>query len=142
MLDIKITPETTSEITEFLKEEWKQADLNHYGKVTDWKKEKLILQAFENNELVGVIELTIQVGVMHITEVIVKHKKQQKGIGKSLMKKAEELAKEKNLHKIYLETGASWEATKFYEALGYTKTGDLPKHWVKHDFVIYTKFLD
>lgn len=44
-------------------------------------------------------------------------------------------------HKICLFTGKSWSARKFYEKLGYKKTADLPKHYFKVDFVIYSKIL-
>lgn len=141
MISIKIIPDTTAHIIEFLKQEWDIANITHFGKPVEWKKEKQTLQAFENDKLVGVLELVMQTGVMHINEIIIKHTHQQQGIGKSLMRKAEEIARQNHMHKIYFETGTDWPARKFYESLGYEKTGDLPKHWVQHDFVIYTKFL-
>lgn len=55
------------------------------------------------------MEITVQLGVMHIDSLIVKHEKHRQGIGKILMNTSEEIAKEKNVHKIYLETGKDWE---------------------------------
>jgi len=52
------------------------------------------------------------------------------------------LAKRERVHKIFLETGKTWKVRKFYEKLGYNKTGDLPKHFAKQDYIEYTKLLD
>jgi ribosomal protein S18 acetylase RimI-like enzyme len=141
MITIRITENVSSEIEVFQKEAWQSADMEYFGRMVDWKKEKQILQAIENEVLVGVLELIIQAGVMHIESVIVKKDKQGQGIGKQLMEKAEAIAKENKLHKLYLETGKNWKATTFYENLSYEKTGDLPKHFKGQDYVEYSKFL-
>jgi ribosomal protein S18 acetylase RimI-like enzyme len=140
MIIEEVTP-ISPQILDFQKKEWTNADTEHYGIVIDWKKEKKTLVTKDNEKTLGVLELLIQAGVMHIETLIVAHEKQGQGIGKALMQKAEQIAQEYKLHKIYLETGKTWYATKFYEALGYTKTADLPKHFVKSDYVIYSKFL-
>ena len=78
---------------------------------------------------------------MHIEAIIIKHDNYGHGVGKMLMEKAEILATENKLHKIYLETGKTWDATRFYEALGYQVTGELPNHFENQDYVEYSKFL-
>lgn len=141
MIDIKILDNLSDDAINFVKNEWTKADAVHFGRKIQWNKEKKILQAYEKDIIVGVLELTIQAGVMYIDEVIVRQDMQGKGLGKTLMQKAEDIAREQELHKIYLDTGKTWPATKFYEALGYEKTGELPNHFEKTDYVVYSKFL-
>lgn len=129
------------EIEIFQRREWESADMHHFGRIIEWKKEKKILQASETNQIVGVLELTMQAGVMHIDSLIIKNEKHGQGVGTALMMKAEEVARNHTMHKIYLDTGKNWPAAKFYEALGYTKTGDLPNHFEKQDYVEYSKLL-
>jgi len=136
MIDIQEMSATSPELEEFQKKEWEPADIEHFGRIIDWKKETKVLKALDNNKLVGVLELTIQSGVMHIDSLIVKHERHGHGIGKALMVKAESIASKHKVHKIYLDTGKNWHATKFYEALGYEKTGELPKHLEQQDYVV------
>jgi len=126
---------------DFVKSQWPIADKVHFGHEVEWKKEKKALIAKDDVQIVGVLEYTIQAGVMYIDEIIIAHDQQGKGIGKMLMEHVEEIATNDHLHKIYLDTGATWPAVKFYEALGYIKTGDLPKHLAGQDYVIFSKFL-
>ncbi len=141
MIDIKTVEKIDPVTEEFQKAEWIPADLTHFGRKIDWEKENKVFTATEDGKLVGVLEFSIQAGVMHIEALIVKHDEYRRGIGKMLMQKAETLASQRRLHKIYLETGKTWDATKFYEALGYKVTGELPNHFEKQDYVEYTKFL-
>ncbi len=140
MIDIKLFDKLSKDAQVFVKEEWTHADFVHFGRVIQWKKETKALQAYENGVLVGVLELTIQAGVMYIDELIVKQERQGNGIGKFLMQKVEEIAKEQKLHKIYLDTGKNWPAVKFYESLGYQKTGELLKHFEQSDYIVFSKF--
>lgn len=132
----------SQEIETFQKNEWEIVDEKHLGRVIDWSKETIILVARDSNELVGVLEMVIQAGVMHIESLIVKHTMRGNGVGRALVEKAEGIAKNTRLHKVYLETGENWEATKFYEALGYQKTGILQNHFENQDYLVYTKFLN
>lgn len=141
MIDIKEVEKIDQTIEAFQKAEWIPAGLTHFGRKIDWKKENKVFTASEDEKLIGVLELSIQAGVMHIEALIIKHDEYGRGIGKMLMQKAEALAGERQLHKIYLETGKTWDATKFYEALGYKVTGELPNHFEKQDYVEYSKFL-
>jgi|SRR6185369_13604896 len=141
MIEIKEIEKIDQAIEEFQKAEWIPADLTHFGRKIDWKKENKVFTAIEDGMLVGVLEFSIQGGVMHIESLIVKHDEYRRGVGKILMQNAESLASERQLHKIYLETGKTWDATKFYEELGYKITGELPNHFEKQDYVEYSKFL-
>ena len=56
-------------------------------------------------------------------------------------KAARKFCKEKGGHKVYLITGKTWKVGKFYESLGYRKSGELLNHYRHVDFVIYEKFI-
>lgn len=141
MINIQIVDTISPDAIKFVKEEWTKADIPHFGHVVNWKKEKKVLQAMDENKIVGILELIMQAGVMYIDELIVAEIHHGEGVGKTLMEKAEEIAKVNNMHKIYLDTGKNWPAVKFYEALGYEKTGEFPKHLEGVDYVIFSKFL-
>jgi len=142
MIKIIITKKYSPQFYDFSKKIWEIADMENYGRKINWEKENRFIQAYKNTTLVGLIELTLEAGVMHILDLVVDYTEQNQGIGTELMKKAEEVAKQNNIHKIFLETGATWKVRKFYEKLGYVKTGDLPKHFEKQDYVEYTKLLE
>lgn len=126
----------------FYKDIWHNANIEYYGKQIDWSTTTRFIEAYDKAELVGVLELRVQVGVAYVFEVAVAYSHQGKGVGKVLMQKAEEIAKEMKCHKIYLETGKTWGKTTFYEKLGYEQTGIFPKHFGGHDYIQYSKFLE
>ncbi len=143
-MKIKITKKGSKGLEEFHKKEWAHEDLAHYGKPTpweSWKSKHFTLEIYDNNEIAGSLVFVIIADVAYIDMFIVARKKRNKGIGKLLLNKTEEIAKKHNAHKIYLHTGENWEATTFYKSLGYKKTGDLPNHFFHKDFIEMTKFL-
>ena len=142
MIDIQVVEAVDEEIRAFQKREWEPADMEHYGIIGDWTETHKALKAFENNELVGILEIECKAGVIHIESVLVRHDKYQQGIGTALMKRAEEIAREYKIHKLYLDTGKNWAARKLYDKLGYSVVADLPNHYLHHDYVIYEKILE
>lgn len=136
---IAISKSTGEEIKEFNDREWVGADLKYYGKTSEWIKEKYFFKAEEDGKIVGAIAGKYEEGVLYIDDVIVAKDKRNLGIGKALVKKAEVYGKEMGGHKAYLITGKNWEVRKFYESLGFVKTGELLNHYRHVDFVIYEK---
>ena len=142
-MKLLISKKITGKIKEFNDREWKFADKEHYGQVLDWSKKNYLITAYDDNRnIVGTLAQKISVGVAHIDTLLVAKDMQGKGIGTSLLKKAEEIAIAENAHKIYLETGKNWRSIKFYEKLGYKISGKLPNHYFHVDFVEFTKFLE
>jgi ribosomal protein S18 acetylase RimI-like enzyme len=132
----------SKKLRSFQIEEWKKADLDHFGREIDWEKEIRVILAKEGKQVVGMLEIKIKAGVMHIESLIVEHNHYRQRIGRSLLLKAETIAREFKVHKIFLETGADWQARKLYESFGFQKTGDLPNHYEGRDYVEYSKFFD
>lgn len=141
MLHIQINSTISPKIENFYKKVWETADQEYYGRKIDWSVSKRIVEAYDNNELVSVIELHLQAGVMLIFELAVAYSHHKKDIGTMLVHKAEKIAKEEKLHKIYLETGKTWGTAAFYEKLEYVKTAEIPMHHGGQDYLQYSKLL-
>ncbi|MCL6096561.1 MAG: GNAT family N-acetyltransferase [Patescibacteria group bacterium] len=138
---IAISKSTGEEIKEFNDREWVDADNKYYGNTSEWIKEKYVFKAEEDGKIVGAVIGKYEEGVLYIDDVIVAKNKRNLGVGKALVKKAEMYGKEMGGHKAYLITGKTWQVRKFYESLGFVKTGELKNHYRHVDFVIYEKLL-
>ncbi|OGZ06548.1 MAG: hypothetical protein A3C13_04450 [Candidatus Lloydbacteria bacterium RIFCSPHIGHO2_02_FULL_50_11] len=130
-----------ADVKVFEKKEWAKANKEHYRKLLNWKQKEYSAVAFDREEIVGIIDATVQAGVMYVKMVIVSENYRKKGAGEMLMRKMEMIARKQKAHKIYLHTGKSWGAAKFYKKLGYKVTGNLPNHYGNVDFVIFSKIL-
>lgn len=144
---IKQIRKDTKALRDFIKSEWSKLDIKHFGRKidrkTEWKREEYILVVEDKNGTIyGYVKFGSEAGVIFLKELLVRSTKRKAGIGKTLMDKVGEIAKKENVHKIYLETGDDWNAIKFYKILGFRKTTDLPKHFLKRDFIQMTKYLD
>lgn len=143
-MKIITTKRKTRTVLEFERNEWQVADKEHYGidvASDEFEGKPFYVTAYEGDAIVGVLTLSIRALVVSIDTLIVAKNKRGLGIGKALMKEAEQLAKAHHAHKIYLLTGKSWDAVHFYTARGYKITGELPNHYFHEDFVELTKYL-
>jgi len=142
IIDVKISKATGKEIAVFSEKFWMDENIEHYGKPVKWLVKQYIFKATRNKKILGYIKGKFVVGVIYINTIIVDKNFRKKGIGKMLIKRVEEYAQKMNAHKIYFFTMETWAASKFYKKLGYNKSGILKKHYLKKDFVIYTKFIN
>lgn len=143
-MKIKQFKRKTKKINNFLKKEWGKADIEFYGRELEenyWDKKKFYFIAEDNGEIFGVLKGHYMAGVMHISEFIIEESRRGTGIGKKMMEKAENLAKEQKIHLINLKTGIGWKAVKFYKTLGYRIEGKMKKYYAKTDFYIMVKYL-
>lgn len=140
-MKIKILKRETKAIKTFEKKEWKIANLEHFGRDVNWEKEeyKLVARDTQNN-ILGSLGLKIKAKVAYIKTLLVAKDARRQGIGKNLVLEAEKISRKAGTHKIYLETGDSWEAVEFYKSLGYKITNAIKKHYFGQDFVIFTKY--
>lgn len=132
---------TDKEWTDFETKEWAIADQEHYGQSIDWEKLEFRIFATDGDETIGNLRIEVQVGVANVVSLIVSQEARNQGVGKKLIETAERLAKENGAHKMTLQTGQNWDSVKFYSALGYEITSELPNHYFHIDFVEMTKFL-
>jgi ribosomal protein S18 acetylase RimI-like enzyme len=141
-MNIEVGSKQDHAASQFKKAEWKLADREHYGQGVDWEsKENFYLKATEADQLLGILEMEIKLGVASIDTVIVAKDQRRRGIGRGLILRAEEIAQDKGSHKMFLYTGKTWEANELYAALGYKPTAEQSNHYLHHDFVEYSKFL-
>ena len=141
MSKIFIKKTTKGEIRRFGKKEWKRLDIEHYGRPVKWVEKEFFFKAVEKGRIVGYVKFKYECGVIYVGNLIIAEEKRGRGIGRKLMERVERTAKKLRAHKIYLFTGEKWDVCKFYEKLGYKKTGDLPKHFFKLSFAVYSKII-
>jgi GNAT superfamily N-acetyltransferase len=121
---------------------WPVADTEHYGeKMPDFYKKEITYLAKEGDTILGYITTIIDSGVAQIEPLMVAINIQGKGIGTKLIAHAEQELKKMNVHKVWLETGATWKSRKFYITNGYTERCILPNHTANQDFVLFDKML-
>jgi GNAT superfamily N-acetyltransferase len=138
-MKIFINETTEKDIENFCENAWRGEDIEHYGKPIHWVVKKFIFKATEDGKIVGVAIGKYESGVIFIDTIIVMKDKRGQGIGTKIVKKVEKFGKKLGGHKIYLFTMEKWEASRFYQKLGYKKTGDLLHHYLRKDFTIYSK---
>lgn len=127
-------------LEQFKSKVWPSADREHYGeRMPDFYKKEFTLVAIEGEEIVGYISVLIDSGVAQIEPLMVEPR--GKGIGSALILAAETKAKEIGVHKMWLETGSTWEAKKFYEKHGYVVRIILPNHTGGYEFVLMDKMI-
>lgn len=138
---IKIQKSTKKGISALSDKLWGDAIAKHYGSQVSWIEKDFIFNATENQETIGIVEGKFEAGVLYINDLAVAEDYRGKGIGKALLRKAEDFGKKIGAHKAYLITGDGWDVEKFYQNNGYKKTGSLLNHFLHKDFVIYEKII-
>lgn len=141
---MKITQiqQKSPEFKEFESQQWQLQDTQHFGHDTNWNKSEYYLEAEDDGQIVGIIEMKLKGGVAKIESLLVKEDKHRQGIGRKLVAEAEAIAKEAGAHKVYLISGKDWQAVRFYQALGYDNEGLLRRHHQGEDYIQFSKFLD
>ncbi len=89
-----------------------------------------------SGELVGFASMSVRnvvrypVPIAELDELYVAPEQRQHGVGKELMLKVEETAKEQNCYRVYIGSNYRFPAAhKFYEGVGYTNYG---YHFIKN----------
>jgi GNAT superfamily N-acetyltransferase len=123
--------------------EWPLEDAIHFGdsELVDFDEQEICYAAEVDGAVAGYVRTETEMGIFRIVSIIVGHKFRKRGVGKALMLKAEEKAKELGCHKMTVETGAEWEAKLFYENLGFATLVVMKNHFDHRDFVLMEKFI-
>ena len=141
-ISIKQSKRNTSKIEEFEKNEWEIADIEHYGKGCVFNS---VLYKFiandVNGNIIGVLELKIELNVAYLNSLLVSSKNRREGIGKKLLLFAEDFSKKKWCTKIWLDTDEDWDASIFYKSMDYEITWFHENHYLGKKSLIFTKYL-
>ncbi len=111
----------------------KDSDVDTYRKLVkkhiEDSDKKILLAEINDIEIVGMVSMVFLSRLnrinfeMYIPELIVLEKYQKRGIGKNLIDSCIVIAKEKNCHRIRLESGNQRkESHQFYEHLGFVQS--------------------
>ena len=140
-MKISILRKKSQAYKKFTDSEFEIADLKHYGRNNVWNTKNFFLKATFGKEIVGSMHLKTEGGIGEIPSLIVSNKRVRQGIGKALIKKAEEITRKEGGHKLFLLTGKYWDALKFYKSLGFIESGDLKDFYLHTDFVVLVKYI-
>lgn len=138
---IKITSKTNPQIRQLENNWWTEVSQERYGSNVYTKPASFYFTAFDNEDPVGVANGRIKYGVLHLSSLIVAKEHRKKEIGKMLLERVLEYAKEQRAHKIELVTSAHFEAVHFYEKNGFEKTAVLPNHYRGEEFILFSKII-
>ncbi|MCC7436278.1 GNAT family N-acetyltransferase [Candidatus Nomurabacteria bacterium] len=126
----------------FKSKAWPLADKEHYGEnMPKFFNDKFTLVTEEDEKIIGYITVVCDSGVGQIEPLMVDPDKKGQGIGSQLLQEAENLAKDKGIHKLWLETGKDWKAKDFYLKHGYAIRTELSNHIGGHTFVLMDKII-
>ena len=127
---------------QFDKDAWIQEDVRRDLVGTDWQSYRKYITAKQGEEVVGLLDVKFKAGIGNISSVIVSEKARGHGVGKTLMLKCEELAKEMKIHKLMLLTRPDYkEAYPLYLKLGYSDDYVMKKHFLGKDYHLMSKLL-
>jgi ribosomal protein S18 acetylase RimI-like enzyme len=137
----KISKSTKEEIKEFNAKEMVATDVIEEEEETKLKFESFVFKCELDGVIVGTIFGKIKAKILFIDDIIVTASKRRLGIGRSLMEKAEDFGRKRQIDKLNLITGVDWQAKGFYNALGYKIKDEFNNFSKTADYLIYEKEL-
>ena len=123
-MEILITKSPNSKDVEFLWSKLREHGLTKLSNPDLEEKFIFGILAKENTEIKGGLLGQVYYKGMHVQLLWVDEALRKSGVGSSLLKKAEDLARESSCTLIYLDT-FSFQAPKFYEKLGFQIFGKI-----------------
>jgi ribosomal protein S18 acetylase RimI-like enzyme len=139
--------DANDDIKEFLRKEWRSANLIHFGRdISEEISQPLTLAAYDNSsspQLVGVARCLIVGKTLRVSQLLVKEEyRESQGIGSFMLKELEELAMKQKWHKIRLSTSKKHQNITFYQKNDYVIEATLKNDAFHTTWYILSKFLD
>jgi len=137
-----------AEITEVLNTEFENEDSDFFRKYSN-TEEKILKDmkrckyyvAVDGDRIVGAISLLLGDITCRIDDMAVRKGSQRRGIGKELVRFAENLAGEHGCSIIWCTTSKRLDASGFYLKMGFTASELLPRHFEGRDLIKLEKSL-
>lgn len=97
---IRLNKKDFKRVGQFGKTEWHKLDREHYGEPNiSYIDKKFHYVAREDEEIIGTIKGTYELGVVYISSLIVAEKRRGQGVGKALLAKVARRGKNLGCHK-------------------------------------------
>ncbi len=106
-----------------------------------WHEQSQDLLVRDGEEIAGAVRLRIAASLAHVEALYVLPARRRRGIGRTLLARAEEIANYYNCHKVTVQVFDGGEAQKFFVACGYKTEAVIPQHTFKLDVAVLRKFL-
>ncbi|MFX0084365.1 MAG: GNAT family N-acetyltransferase [Candidatus Hodarchaeota archaeon] len=131
------------EILTFLKEQWKSANLLHFGRDISDEFQPLNIIAFTEStpqKIAGVARCIIMGNTLRVSQLLVREEyRKTQGVGSLILKRLEKLAHENKWHKIRLST--IHQNLNFYLKNGYSIEATLANDAFNSTWYILSKFI-
>lgn len=106
--------------------------------ILEWMKKDIYFVVDHAGKLVGVVGCRFEHGTCCLTHLAVQKEHRKQGIGRSLVERVIQAAKDENASKVWLDTVPFLEvAISLYEKYGFKKCGHLRKHLWGLDMELY-----
>jgi len=129
------------EVAAFLRATDREAISTLYGFRVVWHEQTQEYCARDGEAIVGALRLRIAAAVGFIEALTVAVTHRRSGIGRLLLKHAEDAANYYNCHKVSLQVPTESSVKPFFLACGYRVEATLPQHAFKKDVDVLRKFL-
>ncbi|HZO95484.1 MAG TPA: GNAT family N-acetyltransferase [Candidatus Baltobacteraceae bacterium] len=106
-----------------------------------WHEQTQDLAVREGDAVAGALRLRIAASLAHVDALYVLPDRRRKGIARSLVARAEEVANYYNCHKVTVPVLDGGAAHAFFLACGYKLDAVIPQHTFKLDVALLRKFL-
>ncbi|RJP73435.1 MAG: GNAT family N-acetyltransferase [Candidatus Zixiibacteriota bacterium] len=107
-----------------------------------WIETDRYLVVEETGRVAAVMGIEARHGTYHLAHLAVLPEYRRRGLARSLMERAEALARESGAVKIWFDTAPGLEAARrLYASLGYAPCGYLRRHYWGTDLIVYEKLL-
>ncbi len=145
--NVEISFEQVNEhIDDFISKEWESSNMRNFGRTLAPEEfsSPLVLTVWTKNdprELVGVAMCKIVGKTVRLHQLLVKEEyREKKGIGSFILKKIDDLCREKHWHKVRLSTSDEHSNIDFYLKCGYKIEATLPNDAFGFKWFILAKY--
>ncbi|MGZ3497387.1 MAG: GNAT family N-acetyltransferase [Vulcanimicrobiaceae bacterium] len=140
-MPVEIVRVQPDEVAAFLRETEREALKSLYDFSVIWHEQSYGIAAKDGDRTVGAIKLGVAASLCQIESLVVLPGERRRGIGRTLLAKAADLANYYNCHKMTVLVPHKSGAQQFFERCNYREEAVLPQHTFKLDMAVLRQFL-